>query len=528
MKYVAVDIETNHLDFTKGDIKLISLYSAGGYSTTSSDILEVKNILENDEIIKIFHNAIFDVSWLIYNGINVTNYVDTMIMAKILNLKEVNLKFLVKKYFDVDLDKTLQDSNNWVNGAATQAHKEYCLNDSKYTYELYKVLYDEIYNKGLSEVLDREIKTIPAMVELKVNGIKLDFKGWQQEVKVLESKANEVAQEFKLILGNANINLSSPQQIIEAFQSVHIPIKSTADDVLAQFEDKYQEVKLLRKYRKLSSQIKTFGYKISEYLDNEGVIRPNWNQIGAVSGRMSCSNPALQAVPSIMRQYFKAREDKVFVVADFSQIELRILAEVSKDETLIDAFNNDMDLHTITASKVFNKSIDEVTNVERKIGKSLNFGIVYGITEKGIQNQIMKNTNEEISIEEAGTYRKNFFTAYNKIYSLQNIILQSNKIKSLGGRIWKDDLKPNQKLNYCIQGTGADILKESLIEFIQNRNENYKLCAVVHDEIVIEVPEEDANNACEVLLNSMIKSMQKFVKSVPCKVDINISNSWCK
>lgn len=112
--------------------------------------------------------------------------------------------------------------------------------------------------------------------------------------------------------------------------------------------------------------------------------------MGAVSGRMSCSKPALQAVPSIMRPYFKAREGKTFVVADFSQVELRILAEVSKDKTMIDAFNNDMDLHTITASRVFNKHIDEVTDVERKIGKSLNFGIVYGITEIGIQNQIRK------------------------------------------------------------------------------------------------------------------------------------------
>lgn len=126
------------------------------------------------------------------------------------------------------------------------------------------------------------------------------------------------------------------------------------------------------------------------------------------------------------------------------------------------------------------------------------------------------------------TYRINFFYAYKNIYSLQNILLQSEEIKSLGGRVWREGLKPNQKLNYCIQGTGADILKESLIEFMKNRNENYKLCAVVHDEIVIEVPEEEANSACEVLLASMKSGMSKFVSLVPCKVDINISNSWCK
>ena len=528
MKYVAVDIETNHLDFTKGRIRLISIYNKKYCKKVSEDILEVKDILENSNIIKIFHNALFDVSWLIYNGINVTNYVDTMIMSIILNLKEVNLNFLVNKYFGINLDKSLQDSYNWTDVLITEEHKKYCLNDSKYTYELYKVLYNEISKKGLLEVLNRETNVLPAIIELKMHGIKLDLEGWQDEVKALEAKASEVAKEFKRMLGNDDINLNSPKQIVNAFQNRNIPIKSTADEVLAQFEDTYQEVKLLRKYRKLSKNINTFGYKITEYLDNKWIIRPNWIQMGAVSGRMSCSKPALQAVPSIMRPYFKAREGNVFVIADFSQVELRILAEVSKDKIMIDAFNNDMDLHSITASRVFNKSVDEINDIERKIGKSLNFGIVYGITENGIQNQIRKTTNKEISIEEAMTYRINFFNAYKNIYSLQNILLKSKEIKSLGGRVWNEDLKPNQKLNYCIQGTGADILKESLIEFMKNRNENYKLCAVVHDEIVIEVPKEEANSACEVLLESMKSGMSKFVSSVPCKVDINISNSWCK
>ncbi|EGT4205076.1 DNA polymerase [Clostridioides difficile] len=107
-------------------------------------------------------------------------------------------------------------------------------------------------------------------------------------------------------------------------------------------------------------------------------------------------------------------------------------------------------------------------------------------------------------------------------------MLQSNEIKSLGCRVWGEGLEPNQKLNYCIQGIDADILKEFLIESMKNRNENYKLCAVVNDEIVIEVPEEKANSACEVLLVSMQVGMSKFVKSVLCKVDINISNNWCK
>ncbi|MCI9908760.1 hypothetical protein JY718_17785 [Clostridioides difficile] len=193
---------------------------------------------------------------------------DTMIIAKILNLKEANFKFLVKRYFDIALDKSIQGSNNWMEEEITEAHKEYCLNDSKYTFDLYKILYDEIFEKGLLEVLDQEIKTLLAMVELKINGIKLDLEGRNKEVRVLEAKTNEVA--------NDEINLNSLKQIVDAFQNRNIPIKSTDDEVLEQFEDTYQEVKLLHKYCKLSKNINTFGYKIIEYLDKGGIIRPNW------------------------------------------------------------------------------------------------------------------------------------------------------------------------------------------------------------------------------------------------------------
>lgn len=528
MKYVAIDIETDDLDFTKGNVKLISGYSEGNYSCVYEDFSKIKDILEDKNIIKIFHNASFDVSWLTYNGIKVTNYVDTMIMAQILNYEEASLKYLCKKLLNVDLDKNLQSSDNWKDEVLTESHKQYCLNDSKYTYELFYILYAEIVSKGLLEVFNREMEVLPAMVNLKINGIMLDLKGWKEEVKVLEGKANEIEKEFKTLIGDESVNLNSPKQIIQAFQNKNIPIKSTADEVLAQFEDIYDEIKLLRKYRKLQKNIATFGYKITEYSDENNIIRPNWRQIGAISGRMSCSRPALQGVPRIMKPYFKAREGFTFVVADFSQVELRILAEVSRDKTMIDVFSNDMDLHSITASKVFNKSVENITDIERQIGKSLNFGIVYGITENGIQNQIRKNTGEEISIQEAMKYRLNFFKAYKNIYILQNILLKSKEIRSLGGRVWGNNLKSNQKLNYCIQGTGADVLKESLIEFMKVKSENYKLCAVVHDEIVIEVPKEESNKASKLLLESMEKGMGKFIKSVPCKVDIKISEKWVK
>lgn len=527
MKKYAIDIETDSLDFTKGQIKLISIFGEDKeYTFLNAE--ELKSILEDSKILKIFHNAKFDVTWLKYKGIEVNNYTDTMILAKVLGHENVKLSDLVNLYFNKELNKDLQHSDNWVTDSISEKHKQYCLDDARYTFKLYYELMKEINDNNLNQVLDIEISTLPAIVELTLNGIYLDIDKWMLEVKNLKYKAQEVELEFKGKLSKETLNINSPKQIVEAFNEKGILIKSTADEVLAQFEHLYDEVKLLRKYRKISKNINTYGYKIQEYLDSKGVIRPSWNQVGAKTGRMSCSKPALQGVPSIMRKYFKAREGYIFVVADYSQVELRILAEVSRDSTLIDAYKNDLDLHSITASKVLNKSIENITELERKIGKSLNFGIVYGITENGIQNQVKKNLNIELTREEAMKYRTNFFEAYKGVYNIQDILLKSQKIKSLGGRIWSKDLKSNQKLNYCIQGTGADILKTALSYFMEAKDNEWKLCAVVHDEILLEVPNNDAYRAKEVLKHSMEKAMNKFVKEVPCKVDIKINNSWCK
>lgn len=527
MKMYATDIETDSLDFTKGKIKLISIVG-DDKEDTFSDVNQLKPMLEDQKILKVFHNAKFDVTWLKYNGIEVNNYTDTMILAKVLGYENVKLSDLVKIYFNKELNKDLQHSNNWITDSISEEHKQYCLDDARYTFKLYDKLMKEIKKNNLESVLDIEISILPAIVELTLNGIYLDIDKWMLEIKSLENKAKEIELEFKQCLSKDTLNINSPKQIIEAFNKKNIPIKSTSDEVLAQFEDLYEEVKLLRKYRKIYKNINTYGYKIQECLDSEGVIRPSWNQIGAKTGRMSCSKPALQGVPSIMRKYFKAREGYTFIVADYSQVELRILAEVSRDSTLIDAYKNDLDLHSITASKVLNKPITDITELERKIGKSLNFGIVYGITENGIQNQIKKNLNIELTREEAMKYRVNFFEAYKGVYTIQDILLKSQKIKSLGGRSWNNGLTSNQKLNYCIQGTGADILKTALSYLMKSKNDTWKLCAVVHDEILIEVPKYEVNEAKKVLENSMERAMNKFVKQVPCKVDIKISDNWCK
>lgn len=216
------------------------------------------------------------------------------------------------------------------------------------------------------------------------------------------------------------------------------------------------------------------------------------------------------------------------ICADYSQVELRVLANISRDETLISYFNEGVDLHAGTASLVFNKPIEEVTKEERQVGKSLNFGICYGITAYGIQKNLRK-FGMHISLEEAEKYRVEFLKAYPKVKELQDKLLRADGIISLGRRYWEGRaLSMTQRLNLPIQGSAAEGLKEALALLVCNMKSSWKLVAVVHDEVVIEVAEEEAMEAKDILKCCMINGMKKIINDIPIIVDISISDNWCK
>ena len=264
------------------------------------------------------------------------------------------------------------------------------------------------------------------------------------------------------------------------------------------------------------------------FICGDGRIRGAWWLIGATSGRMSCNNPPLQAMPGSSREFFIAEKGNKLVCADYSQVELRVLASISSDETFINYFKSGVDLHTGTASLVFKKTIEEITKEERQVAKSLNFGIVYGITSYGIQKNLRKS-GLNVSLEEAEEYRLEFLRVYPKIRELQDNLLRADYIRSLGGRRWQgSNLTKTQRLNLPIQGSAAEGLKEALALLVERMKDTWKLVAVVHDEILLEVPEDEAEEAKNILESCMIEGMQTIVKDIPIVVDSTISNNWCK
>ena len=523
------DTETDSLDFRTGKIKLIAFSKEFDEVATTTSIDErLKDILDDRNITKVFHNAKFDVGFFQNKGYKVNNYHCTLLMAQVLGEEKLSLKALVKKHLDVDMDKSMQHSDNWQDGRITQDHSDYAVKDVKYIRALYYKLLNLLVENNLLTVYERERRALPAIAMLEGNGINMEFDKWNARLNDDRRLAIELESKIKDLLNREELNLNSPKQLVEAIAEYGIKLYSTADDELAKYSDEHEVIKLLRKYRRLQTKIKTYGEKLKQFIDDDGRIRADWRLIGASSGRMSCNNPPLQAMPGNSREFFIADKGYKLVGSDYSQIELRVLATISNDEALRSYFNNGIDLHLGTASLVFKKSIDEISKEERQVAKSLNFGIVYGITAYGIQKNLRKS-GVDISLEEAEEYRIEFLNVYPRVKELQDALLKADYIKTLGGRRWQcGNLSMTQRLNLPIQGSAAEGLKEALALLVNSIKETWKLVAIVHDEILLEVPTDDTKEAKQVLENCMITGMKNIIKDIPVVVETSISNNWCK
>lgn len=523
-----IDIETTSLNPRRGEIKVVTLCknNEGIFYKEKID-KEIDDILIDANILKVFHNAKFDVGFFMSKGHIVNNYHCTLLMAQVLGEEKLSLKELTKKYLGVDMDKSMQHSDNWQE-EITQKHIDYAIKDVENTRDLFYKLQALLISKNLWITYERERRALPAIIMLENNGIKMEFDKWNLRLDDDRKLSQELESTIRNLLNSSQLNLNSPKQLVEAIADYGIKLHSTSDDELAKYSDENEVIKLLRKYRKLQTKIKTYGEKLKSSIEDDGRIRADWRLIGAKSGRMSCNNPPLQAMPGNSREFFVAEEGYKLVCSDYSQIELRVLASISKDETLMSYFNNEVDLHRGTASLIFKKSLDEITNEERQVAKSLNFGIIYGITAYGIQKNLRKS-GLDITLDEAEEYRIKFLNVYPRVREIQDALLRADYIKTIGGRRWQGgSLSMTQRLNLPIQGSAAEGLKEALALLVNSIKETWKLVAIVHDEILLEVPADDAEEAKQVLENCMIEGMKKIIKDIPVIVETSISNNWCK
>ena len=268
-----------------------------------------------------------------------------------------------------------------------------------------------------------------------------------------------------------------------------------------------------------------------EKLNSDGKLRGKWHLIGAKTSRMSCQSPNFQSIPKEMRSYFNARKGHTFIIMDYSTIELRILAEITGCQSLIDAFNNKADLHVETAKIVLGSEF--IGDDERQLGKVINFGLVYGLTPYGLKEKINAIPGFNINEYEAKKFINQFFKTYPEVLSYQQSCIHADIISTLGGNYWDEfnglnDLNERQRFNYAIQGSCAEGLKNALALLHRSMDKNWSLINVVHDEFILEVPETDADRAVQCLKCAMVEGMGMLVRKVPIEVSVNQSKTWIK
>ncbi|MDQ7822047.1 MAG: DNA polymerase [Candidatus Eremiobacteraeota bacterium] len=526
---LAVDLETTGLDPRVHHLRLVSFagdQGAGVHETPEP----LRDVLANPAITKVFHNAPFDVPWLLHHGYQVNTYEDTMLMEQVLCNGErrpkggYGLQALVKKYFDLDIDKSLQGANNW-DGFLFPEHYTYAQKDSEVTLLLYRHLRELLAAKGYQAVYSREARALPAIIRLQRDGMPFDAPAWREDLAGHRRKLMALDAEIKEVLPCGN--LASPAQLLSALNGMGLHLEDTSDESLALSETLHPVLPLIRSWRAAQKLCTGFGEKLLEKV-RDGRIYSSWRLIGATTGRMSCSGPNLQQVPRDLRRFFNAAPGHKLVVADYSQIELRIAAEVAGEQNMLEAFRKGEDLHRLTAQMITGRR--DVTKEARQIAKACNFGLLYGMSAEGFRNYAEIDYGVQLTPEEAEDFKRRFFEAYPGLRSWHQKQSRSRVITTLGGRSWDETTlsSPLNKFNYPVQGTAAEGLKEALGLLVAGLPEEWKLCGVIHDEVVLETPEHDAERAVALLEKAMVEGMSTLVKEVPIVAEATVKDTWEK
>ena len=412
---------------------------------------------------------------------------------------------------------------------------------------LIKNIYEEqikiIKEENLTEYKDFENKIIYILSKMEKTGILLNKEFLESVKKELTIKLESLEKEIYEI-AKQEFNINSPKQVSKVlFEDLAIPSKkkSTAEDVLRLLKEDNLIVQHILDYRSLSKLKSTFVISLLNHADDINVVRTNYNQVITNTGRLSSNDPNLQNIPikteegRQIRKAFIPRKGYKMVALDYSQIELRILAHLSQEETLINAFNNNIDVHSLTASQLFDISIEKVTSEQRRVAKTINFGLIYGQSGRRMAEEL------GIEVKEANKYKKEFFKNYEKIKPYFEKELEFAKdnlfiVTENGRKINIPDIRSSNSFvrshaekaanNASIQGTASDIMKQAMInvfELIFSKNYDAKILLQIHDEIVIEVAEELAEEISNEIKNTMENS---YKMSVPLEVEYEIADNW--
>jgi DNA polymerase I-like protein with 3'-5' exonuclease and polymerase domains len=566
---IGLDTETTDLDPYLARLRLIQLASSDGVFIVdmncfgdgdmkhSEALAPLRQLFSAPRPIKIAHNAKFDAKFIKHNlGVDLVGLFDTLLASQMVSAGDIEerhgLEAIAGRYLNEAVDKS-ERLSNW-EFELSEAQLQYAARDAAVLIPLREKLIDRIKSLDLIQCAQLEFECVMPVVDLELTGFYMDKHRWLEQLGIVEERRGEIANELQEMLGEgvaqaslfgpprANINLDSQQQVTEAMNRLGIPLPdSTRNWKLQPLAAQYPIVAKLLEYRTMQKALTSYGQNMIEFINPKtGRLHADFRQIGAPTGRFACTNPNIQQVPHAVeyrRCFMGYPAGRRLVIADYSQIELRILAEFSGDEAFMEAFRSGADLHRVTAAQVFGVAQDQVTKEQRDFAKRLNFGVVYGI---GAQRFSMMTG---LSVTEAEDVLRRYFATYRGLDRFlresANRAVNEKQARTGSGRLVKFNYDPADRQqvsmtqrngkNAPIQGTSADILKRSLrLLNDELRETSAKIVNIIHDEIVVEVDENQAEEVAQTVERAMVAAGEEFLQTVPVKVESQVASEWTK
>ena len=575
-KAFAIDTETDSVETVSANLIGISLsvtenegcyipiaHSYDGCPKQLSMDNVVKNLgpaIEKNQDKVVGQNLKFDIPILARHGIKITKFLaDTMLMSYVLNstatrhgmdrLADYYLNYTTTKYTDVTGTASKQISFSEVK---LDVASDYAAEDADITLRLYNVLASMLKEKSVQEKLLKEIEypLVHVLSQVEQNGAKIDKKKLADHSKELGKKIDDLSsQAYKI--AEEEFNLDSPKQLLEIlYEKQGLPVlkktpigqPSTNEDTLKRLSEEYELPKIILQYRTLAKLKSTYTDSLIN-IENPKTerIHTSYQQAVTSTGRLSSTDPNLQNIPiktaegRRIREAFIPEKGNVLISADYSQIELRIMAHLSQDKNLTYAFNNDIDVHSSTAAEVFGVAIDNVSQDQRRSAKAINFGLMYGMSAFGLTRQL------GIPRGEAQEYLDTYFARYTGVRDyMDNIKAQAKEDKYvetiMGRRLYLNEINAANGLrrqaaeraaiNAPLQGSAADIIKKAMLdidELLSNQMPDVKMIMQVHDELVFECPKDNADTVMEKMKDTMEQTVEL---NIPLIAEAAIGSNW--
>jgi DNA polymerase-1 len=602
--HIAFDTETSGTDARIDKLRLAqfcindSIYILNMETIPMKYLTYVLELLIDKDTIFIMQNAKFDIKFILHNtGIQIKKVYDTMVAESVITgVKKIyaGLDYLYKKYIDIEINKDI--GKKFLDSPIDNEMILYSALDVKHLFEVMEKQTAISAELKLMDTLNLEMRIVSPTAKMEWDGIYLDSTKWIELDKLSKKKiketgdtikdyiwknatnvrfknAYELALKFEIRittkkLRNAleqitdinyikewwydNFNINSRLQMMKALAYLGVDLPNFQKETLKAFKDKHTIVKHILTNKTWAKKKSTYGIDYLKYIHPvTGRIHSELNQNGAETGRYASSKPNLQQVPidfidgkCLWRNCFLPEEGNSFLASDYSQQEYRTVGQVTGEEKIINAYLNDLDLHANTAGIIYDIPIEEVIEEQRHVGKTINFGLLYGLTKWGLARRL------NIKISEADELMSKVLSGLPKFYefkkAVEELVLKNMYSRTLLGRIRFFDKKEifedhieyekyiarlkREGFNHIIQGTSADMLKLAFA-YVSERNpfgELFKVVLLIHDEILAEIDNSILEPAKEFLEQCMSEAFYYFVPDIPTKINARILEAWSK